>query len=255
MTLQANLTNRDATRMPHPLVKWSYEPPRAEDVPHAIARATHLAHAAAARARCSCRSRWTTGRPRSTTAPSRTRPRATCRGRAAPGRRGRATLAGRLASARRARCWSPAPTSTPAGRVGRRGRARGAPAAAGVGDAGAGRRPDRLPRGPPAVPGRAAAGGRARWAQVARPHDLVLVAGVVGLPLLPQHPGPAAARGHDARGHHQRSRRGRRAPMGDAIVADVRADARGAAGRGRRVRPRAPPAAAGARAAGRDATR
>src|SRR5437868_9113499 len=38
MTLQANLTNRDAARMPHPLVKWSYEPPRAEDVPHAIAR-------------------------------------------------------------------------------------------------------------------------------------------------------------------------------------------------------------------------
>jgi benzoylformate decarboxylase len=43
MTLQANLTNRDATRMPHPLVKWSYEPPCAEDVPHAIARAAHLA--------------------------------------------------------------------------------------------------------------------------------------------------------------------------------------------------------------------
>src|SRR5881398_874490 len=43
ITLQANLTNRDATRMPHPLVKWSYEPPRAEDVPHAIARATHHA--------------------------------------------------------------------------------------------------------------------------------------------------------------------------------------------------------------------
>src|ERR687896_1658302 len=43
MTLQANLTNRDAARMPHPLVKWSYEPPRAEDVPHAIARGTYLA--------------------------------------------------------------------------------------------------------------------------------------------------------------------------------------------------------------------
>src|SRR5689334_12216191 len=43
MTLQANLTNRDAARMPHPLVKWSYEPPRAEDVPHALARATNLA--------------------------------------------------------------------------------------------------------------------------------------------------------------------------------------------------------------------
>jgi benzoylformate decarboxylase len=43
MTLQANLTNRDAARMPHPLVKWSYEPPRAEDVPLALARAAHLA--------------------------------------------------------------------------------------------------------------------------------------------------------------------------------------------------------------------
>jgi benzoylformate decarboxylase len=43
MTLQANLTNRDAARMPHPLVKWSYEPPRAEDVPLALARAAHVA--------------------------------------------------------------------------------------------------------------------------------------------------------------------------------------------------------------------
>src|SRR5918999_1368813 len=43
MTLPANLANRDAARMPHPLVKWSYEPPRAEDVPHSLARATHLA--------------------------------------------------------------------------------------------------------------------------------------------------------------------------------------------------------------------
>ena len=43
ITMQANLTNRDATRMPHPLVKWSYEPPRAEDVPAAIGRAIHTA--------------------------------------------------------------------------------------------------------------------------------------------------------------------------------------------------------------------
>src|SRR6266513_3271251 len=43
MTLQANLTNRDAVRMTDPLVKWSYEPPRAEDVPLALGRATHLA--------------------------------------------------------------------------------------------------------------------------------------------------------------------------------------------------------------------
>ena len=43
MTMQANLTNRDAARMPHPLVKWSYEVPRAEDVPAALARGAHLA--------------------------------------------------------------------------------------------------------------------------------------------------------------------------------------------------------------------
>jgi benzoylformate decarboxylase len=43
MTLQANLTNRDAVMLPQPFVKWSYEPPRAEDVPLALARAAHLA--------------------------------------------------------------------------------------------------------------------------------------------------------------------------------------------------------------------
>jgi benzoylformate decarboxylase len=43
ITLQANLTNRDAIRTPHPLVKWSYEPARPEDVPLALGRAAHLA--------------------------------------------------------------------------------------------------------------------------------------------------------------------------------------------------------------------
>src|SRR5919198_5238276 len=43
VTLQANLTNRDATRMPHPLVKSAFEPPRASDVPLALARAIQLA--------------------------------------------------------------------------------------------------------------------------------------------------------------------------------------------------------------------
>jgi benzoylformate decarboxylase len=43
MTIQANLTNRDAVRMPHPLVKWSFEPARAEDVPLALGRGAHLA--------------------------------------------------------------------------------------------------------------------------------------------------------------------------------------------------------------------
>src|SRR4051794_2135714 len=43
MTMQANLTNRDAIRMPHPLVKWAFEPPRAEDVPLALSHGIHLA--------------------------------------------------------------------------------------------------------------------------------------------------------------------------------------------------------------------
>jgi benzoylformate decarboxylase len=43
ITMQANLTNRDATRVVHPFVKFSFEPPRAQDVPHAITRAIHSA--------------------------------------------------------------------------------------------------------------------------------------------------------------------------------------------------------------------
>jgi benzoylformate decarboxylase len=41
--IEANLTNRDATIGPAPYVKWSHEPPRAQDVPGAIARAIHHA--------------------------------------------------------------------------------------------------------------------------------------------------------------------------------------------------------------------
>src|SRR4051794_28788200 len=42
MTLQANLTNRDAVRMPPPPGKWSYQPPRAADRPPAPAGGGHL---------------------------------------------------------------------------------------------------------------------------------------------------------------------------------------------------------------------
>jgi benzoylformate decarboxylase len=43
ITVQANLTNRDATRVVHPFVKWSFEPPRAQDVPLALAHGLHIA--------------------------------------------------------------------------------------------------------------------------------------------------------------------------------------------------------------------
>ncbi len=43
VAIEANLTNREAVLGPRPYVKWSHEPARAQDVPHAIARAIHHA--------------------------------------------------------------------------------------------------------------------------------------------------------------------------------------------------------------------
>src|SRR5262249_9427762 len=43
ITMEANLTNRDAVRVVDPFAKWAFEPPRAQDVPHALARAIHAA--------------------------------------------------------------------------------------------------------------------------------------------------------------------------------------------------------------------
>src|SRR5205807_4198752 len=43
ITIEANLTNRDAVLGPQPYVKWSHEPTRAQDVPAAIGRAIHHA--------------------------------------------------------------------------------------------------------------------------------------------------------------------------------------------------------------------
>jgi benzoylformate decarboxylase len=43
VAIEANLTNREAVIGPRPYVKWSHEPSRAQDVPHAIARAINHA--------------------------------------------------------------------------------------------------------------------------------------------------------------------------------------------------------------------
>jgi benzoylformate decarboxylase len=48
MTIEALLTNRDATTMPRPVTKWNYEPPRPQDVPHALSRGLLLAGSAPA---------------------------------------------------------------------------------------------------------------------------------------------------------------------------------------------------------------
>jgi benzoylformate decarboxylase len=42
-TMQANLTNREAIEVPKPFVKWGNEPTRAADVPYALAQAIHHA--------------------------------------------------------------------------------------------------------------------------------------------------------------------------------------------------------------------
>nr|4JUB_A Chain A, Benzoylformate decarboxylase [Pseudomonas putida]4JUB_B Chain B, Benzoylformate decarboxylase [Pseudomonas putida]4JUB_C Chain C, Benzoylformate decarboxylase [Pseudomonas putida]4JUB_D Chain D, Benzoylformate decarboxylase [Pseudomonas putida] len=41
--VEALLTNVDAANLPRPLVKWSYEPASAAEVPHAMSRAIHMA--------------------------------------------------------------------------------------------------------------------------------------------------------------------------------------------------------------------
>jgi benzoylformate decarboxylase len=43
ITMNALLTNRDAVEVPRPYVKWGHEPPRAQDVPLALAQAIHHA--------------------------------------------------------------------------------------------------------------------------------------------------------------------------------------------------------------------
>ncbi len=45
ITIEANLTLRDPVRLAEPYLKWAFEPPRAADVPHALARAIATAQA------------------------------------------------------------------------------------------------------------------------------------------------------------------------------------------------------------------
>ena len=217
-----NLTNRDATRMPHPLVKWSYEPPRAAGRA-ARARPRHPPRDAAAEGpgvRLDPDGRL--GARRSTTPTSPQAVERTVDGRAAPEPDAVAALARRLGRLRAARCSSPAPTST-----------RAAPGSAAVALAerqhlpvwaspptGGGRLgfPEghrELPRHPAAGdrPGRRDARGPRPGARRRR----------LGLPLLPEHPRRAAARGRVSWSQITCDPdEAARAPMGDAIVADVR---------------------------------
>ena len=235
VTVQANLTNRDATRMPHPLVKWSYEPPRPEDVPLALGRAAHLAklpprgptfvsipmddwdaevddaYAGAAIARRTS-------------------------GRAGAAPEAVAELARRLEAAGNpvlvagpdvdaSGAWEAAIAlaerqrlpvfATPATGGGRIGFPEGHPHFRGV--------------LPPAI---------GPVSETLAGYDLILVVGSSVFPYYPNIPGPAAPRGRRAGRDHVRPRRGRAGADGRCDRRRRAGDARAPAGGGRRVRPR-----------------
>ncbi len=206
ITLQANLTNRDATRMPHPLVKWSYEPPRAEDVPLALAHGAHLAGAAAARPglRLAADGRLVRRGRRGRRRAPRSSARST--GRAVADPEAVRALAERLDAAANpvlvagpdidaTGAWDAAVALAERQRL---------PVWASPGDR---RRPPRLPREPPELPRRPAAGDRPGRADARGPRPDPRRR-QLGLPLLPAHPRAAAARGGEAGRDHQRPRRG-----------------------------------------------
>ena len=217
--LQANLTNRDATRMPHPLVKWSHEPLRAEDVPLAIARAIHMA-ALPPRGPAFVSipmDDWGAEAPPVEVAHVTAR---TVAGRAVADAAAVAGLAERLAAAASpalvagpdvdaAEAWDAAVAlaerqrlpvwATPAPGGGRIGFPEGHPNFRGI--------------LPPAV---------GPLAQTLEGHDLVLAVGTSVFPYYPNIPGPPLPEGTSLVAITSDPDEAARAPFGDAIVADVR---------------------------------
>jgi benzoylformate decarboxylase len=217
-TLQANLTNHRATEVPQPYVKWSFEPPRAADVPAAIARAIHTANLPPAGPAFVSIPMDDWAEPVDAAEAQRLIARRV-HGRAAPDPRAIAVLADRLAAAQRpvlvagpgidaAGAWADAVAlaqqlampvwATPAPGGGRLGFPESHPLFAGV--------------LPPAI-------GPA--GQVLGRHDLVLVVGSSVFPYYPYVPGPALPAGTELVALTDDPDEAARAPVGDAIVGDV----------------------------------
>jgi benzoylformate decarboxylase len=219
VTMQANLTNRDATRVPHPFVKWSYEPPRAQDVVAALGRAIHQASLPPAGPVFLSipMDDWGVeadeGEVRQAIARRVT-------GRAVADPEEVAALASRLEAATNpvmvvgpdsdiSGAWESAVAlaerqrlpvwATPAPGGGRIGFPEGHPSFRGV--------------LPPAI---------GPVAQTLEGHDLILVAGSSVFPYYPYIPGPALPEGAALVAITNDPDEAARAPMGDAIVADVR---------------------------------
>jgi benzoylformate decarboxylase len=218
VTIEANLTNRDATVGPQPYVKWSHEPPRAQDVPGAIARAIH-------HAMLPPRGPAFVSIPMDDWAVEADDDRAgqatrrTVSGRAAPDPDAIERLARRLEEAR-----NPVMIAGPA-----------IDAGGGWDDAVRLAEKQRLPVWATPAPG----GGRIGFpeahpqfvgvlppaigavSETLKEHDLVLVVGSSVFPYYPYIPGPLLAEGTELVAITSDAGEAARAPMGEAIVGDV----------------------------------
>ena len=208
MTLQANLTNRDAASDAAPARQVELRAAARRGRARTRSRARSTWRRCRRAGRCSSRSRWTTGAPRSTRTRSRTRRRATVtRPRARRPRRRWSTLARRLARAPRTRCWSPARTSTRAAAGTPRSRSPSAqrlpvwatPATGGGRIGFPEDHPHFLGVLPPAI---------GPLSETLAGHDLMLVVGSSVFPYYPNIPGPLLPDGARAGRDHERPRRG-----------------------------------------------
>ena len=219
LTMQANLSNVRATEVPHPYVKWSFEPPRAQDVPAALARATAIASLPPAGPAFVSLPMDDWGAEADDVAAALVTAR-TVTGRAAADPAAVAALAARLAAAR-----TPVLVAGP-----------GIDASPGAWDAAVAlAERQALPVWASPAPG----GGRIGFpeghphfrgtlppaigpvGQVLEGHDLVLVAGSSVFPYYPHIPGRALPEGTELVAITNDPDEAARAPMGDAIVADV----------------------------------
>jgi benzoylformate decarboxylase len=218
VTMEANLTNRDATVGPQPYVKWAHEPARAQDVPAAIARAIH--HATLPPRGPAFVSipmdDWETEADEDR---SRWAARRTVNGRALPDPAAIAQLASLLEAA-----GNPALIAGP-----------DIDASGGWADAVALSERQRLPVWATPAPG----GGRIGFpenhanfqgilppaigaaSETLKDHDVVLVVGSSVFPYYPYIPGPLLAQGTQLIALTSDPGEAARAPMGDAIVGDV----------------------------------
>jgi benzoylformate decarboxylase len=218
ITMQANLTNHRATEVPQPYVKWSFEPPRAEDVPAALARATYLA-SLPPQGPAFVSLPMDDWRAEVDEAAARRAITRRVSGRAAADPESVRALAARLRAAR-----SPAMIAGP-----------GIDAAGAWDQAIALAEQQRLPVWATPAPGGGRLGfpeGHAHFrgslppaigpaGQALEGHDLVLVVGSSVFPYYPYLPGPALPDGTELIAITNDPDEAARAPMGDAIVADV----------------------------------